>query len=271
MPANSGSEKSEMTFFDHLDALRKNLVRIVLAILIFTILAFIFKDIIFDDIIFGPKDPDFPTNQWFCSLGLYMDIPELCINKLSFNTINTDLSGQFRLHLMVSLIAGLILAFPYLIWELWRFIKPALKQKEIEKFKGFISFASILFFIGIFFGYFIISPLTINFLFNYEASSQITNLIDIDSYLTTIITLVLVSGLIFELPVLIFLLSNLGVLTPEFLRKYRRHSIVVIFIVAAIITPPDVFSQVLVGLPLVGLYEFGIGISARVQRKRNSS
>lgn len=265
----SSERKNEMTFFEHLDFLRKNLIRIVIAVVLFTILAFIFKDIIFDVIILGPRQANFPTNIFLCKLGNYWDIQELCINQSSFDIINIELAGQFRLHLTTSLTFGLILSVPYALWQLWLFIKPGLSKKEISKFKGFIFFSSTLFFTGVLFGYFIISPLTINFLANYEASSQITNLIDIKSYITTVTAIVLASGIIFELPVIIFLLANLGVIGPGFLRKYRKHSILLFFVLAGIITPPDVFSQVLVALPLMGLYEFGIRIASKVEKRRN--
>ncbi|MBN2681788.1 MAG: twin-arginine translocase subunit TatC [Bacteroidales bacterium] len=266
----SSGSKTEMTFFEHLDVLRKYIMRIAIAVVLFTILAFIFKEIIFDILILGPRRPDFPTNIILCNLGNLWNIPELCINQISFNIINTELAGQFRLHLSTSLTVGIILSVPYALWQIWLFVKPGLSKKEISKFKGFIFFSSFLFFTGVAFGYFIISPLTINFLINYETSSQITNLIDIHSYITTITAIVLASGVIFELPVLIFLLANLGVVGPGFLKKYRKHSIIIFFILAAIITPPDVFSQVLVALPLMGLYEYGIRITSRIEKRRKN-
>lgn len=264
MPADSNNE---MTFLDHLEALRWHLVRSILAIVVVSICAFIFKDIIFDKIILAPKTPGFFTNRMLCEFGQMVNVQALCINSSPFEIININMAGQFSTHIMISLMAGLILAFPYLIFELWRFISPALYAKEKKHARGAVFFISLLFLLGVLFGYFVIIPLSVHFLGNYSVSAQITNQINLTSYISTISSITLATGVIFELPVLIFFLTRIGLVTPEFLKKYRRHALVVVLALSAIITPPDVFSQILVAFPLMFLYEVGIIISRRILNK----
>lgn len=257
----------EMTFLDHLEALRWHLVRSIFAVVVISIAAFIFKDIIFDTIILAPKNPDFFTNRVLCEFGQTVNVQTLCINSRPFEIININMAGQFSTHIMISLIVGLILSFPYLIFELWRFISPALYPKEKGHARGAVFFISLLFILGVLFGYYVIVPLSVHFLGNYSVSVQVTNQINLNSYISTISSITLATGVIFELPVLIYFLTKIGFVTPEFLKKYRRHALVIILILSAIITPPDIFSQILVAFPLMFLYEIGIIISRRILKK----
>ncbi len=258
----------EMSFLDHLEELRWRLIRSVLAIFVGAIVAFIFKDLIFSQVILAPRTPDFWTNRIFCELGQYLGSPSLCINRIPLEIISVKMAGQFNMHILVSLVIGLIIAFPYVFYEFWSFIAPALKSKERKYANGAIFFSSSLFLLGITFGYFMIVPLTVHFLGSYSVSPDVNNTINLISYVSTITSVVFASGVVFELPVIIYFLTKIGLVTPEFLKKYRKHSIVVIMILAAIITPPDVFSLVLVSIPLLVLYEVSIGISKRITRQR---
>lgn len=192
----------------------------------------------------------------------------VCVDHLDFKLQNRTMAGQFTMHITISFFIGLICAFPYTFWELWRFIKPGLYPKEQKMSTGIILFVCVLFILGILFGYYIAAPLSINFLASYNLDPSIENYFDISSYISLLFMLVLGTGLMFQLPVVVFALSKVGVVTPEFLKTYRRHAIVIILIVAAIITPPDVISQILVSLPLTLLYEISIWVSAAVARKR---
>ncbi|MBA4321841.1 MAG: twin-arginine translocase subunit TatC [Odoribacter sp.] len=257
-----------MSFLEHLEALRWHIIRAVLAITLMTILAFVFKSIIFDYIILAPKNPEFFTNRILCQIGRYFNTEALCINTTPFNLINIQMSGQLTTHIAVSMVTGVILAFPFVIWEFWRFFKPALHSNEKHYARGAVLATSLLFFTGVMFGYFMIVPLSIHFLGSYQISGQVVNQIYIRSYIGTLTSIVLASGLIFELPIFAFFLTKIGVVTPSFLKQYRRYAIVAIFILAAIITPPDVFSQTLVAIPLLALYEVSIMVSKFVMRKK---
>ncbi|MDX9928390.1 MAG: twin-arginine translocase subunit TatC [Bacteroidales bacterium] len=265
-----GKNDREMTFLEHLEELRWHIIRSFISIFITAVVAFIFKDIIFDKIILSIKDPDFLTNRLLCQLGEIVDVKALCINRTAFEIINIKMAGLFTTHITISLISGIILAFPYIFWEFWRFFRPALYENEYSHARGAVLYSSILFITGVLFGYFVIAPLSIHFLSSYSVSSQVSNQIFLRSYIGTITSISLAGGLVFELPVVIYFLSRIGIVTPRFLRKYRRHSIIVILLLAAIITPPDIFSQVLVCLPLLVLYEIGIFISARVEKRRRT-
>jgi len=262
-------ENTEMSFLDHLEVLRWHLIRSVSAIFIFAIIAFIFDTFIFDQIILAPKNPSFVTNQLFCHLGEYLHKPDLCINNKPFQIINTAMAGQFNMDMIAALVSGLILAFPYVFWEFWSFVTPALESKERRYARWAVVSASGLFFIGVLFGYYLITPLSIHFLGSYSVSNQVLNQIQLASYITTLLSVTLASGVIFELPIVVFFLSKIGILTPTFMRKYRRHAIVIILIIAAIITPPDVFSQTLVAIPLYALYEVSIFLSALVVKQKS--
>ena len=262
-----GSNEGEMTFLQHLEELRWHIIRSVVAVAVGAVVAFILKDFIFNQVILAPKNPDFITNRLLCRLADIVNAPVLCINQQPLNLISIKMSGQFTTHINISLIAGLVLAFPYVFWEFWSFFRPALYEKERKYARGAVTAASLLFLTGILFGYYIISPLSINFLATYRVSDLVTNQINITSYIGSVTSVALSAGVTFELPIVVFFLARIGVITPEFMRKYRKHAIVVVLIIAAIITPPDVFSQTLVSIPLILLYEVSIFIAARVVKK----
>jgi sec-independent protein translocase protein TatC len=262
------AQQKEMSFLDHLEELRWHLIRAVGALFLFTMIAFIAEDIVFKTIIFGPSRIDFITYKVLCQVSEYLGLDALCIQKLPFTIQSRTLTGQFTMHVLGSVVVGLVCAFPYAFWEVWRFVKPGLYQHEQKVTQGATFFVSLLFLIGVAFGYFVLSPLAINFLSNYQIDPSIANEFDITSYVSTLATLVLACGLMFQLPMVVYFLSKVGILTPSFMRNYRRHSVVVIFIIAAVITPPDPFSQVLVAMPITLLYEVSIFISARVEKNR---
>lgn len=255
--------EGEMSFLEHLEELRWHIIRSVIAIVVFMVIAFVFKNLIFDSIILAPKEPDFFTNRLLCSIS-----DKLCINQEPVNLISIKMSGQITTHIVVALVTGLILGFPVIIYEFWRFLKPALHSNEAKHARGAVLVSSLLFFIGVLFGYFILAPLSIHFLTTYQISEDVVNQINVRSYIGTLTSICLATGLVFELPIVAYFLTRIGIVTPDFMRKYRKHSIVVIFILAAIITPPDVFSQMLVSIPLLILYEISIFVSAGVMKRR---
>jgi len=257
-----------MTFLEHLEVLRGHLLRSLLSIGVFAVVAFLLKDIIFDHILLAPKSADFWTNRMLCKLGDLVNTDKLCINEVPIQLINIDMSGQFKIHLNIAFYGGLILAAPYVFWQLYRFILPALKEKERKYSKGMVFYTTALFMIGVLFGYFLIVPLTINFLGSYMVSDQVTNQINLRSYIGTVTSLIFSSGLIFELPILVYFLSKVGLMTPRFMRRYRKHALVIILVLSGIITPPDIFSQIMVTIPMYLLYEVSIFISARIERER---
>ncbi|MDX2189752.1 MAG: twin-arginine translocase subunit TatC [Bacteroidota bacterium] len=261
--------EKEMSFLDHLEELRGHIIRSVIVILVFAVIAFIFKDFFFGKIIFGPAKPDFITYRAFCKLAKILQT-DICIDKLNFIMQSRTMSGQFAMHMTGSFIIGLVLGFPYLFWEIWRFVKPGLYDKEQSATRGSVFWVSSLFFSGILFGYFLVAPLSVNFLANYQLDPTIQNQFDVLSYLETMIILVVGCGLIFQLPMVIFVLTKIGIVTPDFMRTYRRHAIVVILIIAAIITPPDIFSQLLVTMPMYVLYEASIFVSAWEMRRQKN-
>jgi sec-independent protein translocase protein TatC len=258
----------EMTFWEHFEELRWVLVRSVIAVIAGAILAFVFYRVIFDEFVFAPMSPSFFTNRILCDLAQQFNIPVLCINSKPLEIININLAGQFTMHLVVSMYSGLIVAFPYIIYQLWSFIKPALSYQERKSSRMAVLFISMLFFTGVLFGYYIIAPLTIHFLGTYNVSEGVVNTININSYIGSLSSVTLASGIVFELPILILFLTKMGLVTPSFLRKYRKHSFVAIMILAAIITPPDVISLILVVLPLYILFEISILLSSRINRKK---
>ena len=262
--------KDEMSFLDHLEELRWHLIRSVIAILIVAIVAFIFKDFIFDVLLFGPKQKDFITYRWFCSISQTLcQGNSFCIDELPFRIQSRTMAGQFSAHLWTSILAGFILAFPYIIFEFWKFISPGLYEKERKNARGFIFIASMLFFIGVLFGYYIVTPLSINFLGNYSVSSEIFNDFDLSSYIGLLRASVLAAGIIFELPIIVYFLTKVGIITPDFLRKNRKISLVVVLSLSAIITPPDIASQIIVSIPILVLYEVSILISRIVTSRQN--
>jgi len=266
------SAKDEMSFLDHLEELRWHLIRSVLAVVIIATVAFIFKDFIFDVLLFGPKNKDFVTYRWFCSLSQTLGQgSSFCIEELPFRIQSRTVAGQFSAHLWTSVLAGFIVSFPYIIFEFWKFISPGLYEKERKNARGFIFIASLLFFIGVLFGYYIVTPLSINFLGNYSVSSEIFNDFDLSSYIGLLRASVLASGIIFELPIIIYFLTRVGIVTPEFLRKNRKISLVLVLSLSAIITPPDIASQIIVSIPILILYEVSIIIAKVVTRNQNKA
>jgi sec-independent protein translocase protein TatC len=261
-------EEEGMSFLDHLEALRFHILRSVSAILIFTVIAFLAKDIVFGIIILGPSKVDFLTYRVLCDLGNYLGIPALCIDELPFTIQSRQMTGQFTMHMTSSLVVGFVAAFPYVFWEIWRFISPGLYDKEKNAARGAVFFVSFLFLSGAAFGYYVLSPLSINFLANYQLDPTILNEFDITSYVTTLTMLVLASAIMFQLPVVVYFLAMSGLVTSRMLKEYRKHSIVVILIVSAIITPPDVISQLLIAMPILVLYEIGIMIAKSLEKTR---
>jgi sec-independent protein translocase protein TatC len=261
-------DQKEMSFFDHIDAFRGHIVRAVIAVLALSIIAFFNKYLLFDVILFGPIHTDFWTYQVLCDLShQFTNSDEFCIKEMGFTLSNISMSGQFSEHIFISFISGIILAFPFILWEVWRFIKPALSGKEIKYARGLVFFSSMLFFIGILFGYFFLSPLSINFLGSYKVSELVSNEINLDSYVSFIATLTFATGLVFEMPILVYFLAKIGILSSGWMRKSRRYAIVVIMILAAVLTPsPDIASMVLMFIPLYSLYEVSILVAANVER-----
>jgi len=258
-----------MSFLDHLEDLRWHLIRSILAVMVAAILAFIMKSFIFDVILFGPKEPDFITYQYLCSAAKAIGMDEsFCFTEIPFQIISRKMSGQFSAHMWTAITAGFIAAFPYILYEMWRFISPALQAKEKNASKGFIFIASLLFFIGVLFGYYVICPLSINFLGSYFVSSEVSNNIDLASYISLVRAAALSSGIIFELPIIIYILTKLGLVTPEILKQYRKYAFVGVLIISAVITPPDIASQIIVAIPVMILYEVSIKICGYVLRKQ---
>lgn len=278
MADQTKNSDNEMSFLDHLEVLRWHLVRSFSAILIAAIAAFIFKGFIFDTIIFGPKRSDFITYRLLCKFSDRMSdllpflFPDgaICIGQNLPSLVNLTMAGQFSAHIMTSIVAGLVIAFPYLVWEIWRFIKPGLAPTERKYARGFVSATSFLFLSGVSFGYFVISPLSVNFFMNYQVSSEVLNSPTLETYISLVTTVVLACGSVFELPVLIFFLTRAGLVSPKVLRAYRRHAIVGALIVSAVITPPDIFSQILVTIPIIILYEISIWISGVVIKRQTN-
>ena len=267
---NEDGERAEMSFVDHLEVLRGHLFRSVVAILIGAVILGIFNKFFIREVLLGPTHADFPTYDVICRIGRYLHLEKaLCMEGLSIKMQSTSVAGQFSTWFSVVLIGGVILAFPYIFWEFWRFVKPALTRKEISKTRGVIFWVSFLFFLGVAFGYFVIAPYTLNFFGNFQLDENIENRWTIASYFDTMTPLILGTGLAFQLPLVMLVLSKVGIVSAGFLRKQRRYAIVIILIVAAIITPgPDVVSQMTVGLPLLLLYEISILLAARSEKRQ---
>jgi sec-independent protein translocase protein TatC len=255
---------NEMSFWDHLTELRKRLIRMVMAWLVMTVVAFVYSKFIFDEILLAPKDSNFITYKWLCRLGDFLHVDSLCLPPMSLSIINLNLSGQFMTDMTVSMFSGLILASPIIIFQLWQFIMPALYETERKYARRAVFVMSFLFIIGVLFSYYFMVPWTLNFLGTYQVSSMVVNQISLSSYISTVTSTILSVGLVFELPVVVYVLAKLGIITPGFLKKNRKYSFVIILIVAAIITPPDVFSQIIVTVPLYSLYEISILVAKRV-------
>ena len=262
------SSNDEMSFLDHLEDLRWHLIRASLAIVIAGTIAFLAKGFIFDVLLFGPRSADFWTYDVLCRFSTYMGVDSgFCFDEMPFRIQSRTMGGQFSAHIWVSITAGFVIAFPYVIYEFWKFVAPAMKDTEKRNSKGFIFISSVLFFLGVLFGYYLVTPLSINFLGKYQVSDDVFNDFDLSSYISLVRASVLASGLIFELPIVIYFLTKVGVLTPDFLIKYRKYALVIVLIFSAIITPPDIASQIIVAIPVLILYEVSIVISRIVYRK----
>jgi sec-independent protein translocase protein TatC len=250
--------------------LRWHIIRSVIAVAIFTIIGFVEKEFLFGTLIFGPTKGDFITYRALCWVSDRIALGNaLCIEQFNFTFINTELAGQFVTHIKTAFIFGFVVAFPYILYEVWRFVRPALHAKEANYARGMVFFSSLLFFIGVLFGYLLLVPTMLNFLGNYRVTDMVANTFTLTNYIGFISMFVLCSGLIFELPMVIYFLSKLGIVTPGLMRRYRRHAIVIILIASAVITPsPDIGSQILVFIPVYFLYECSIFISARVEKSR---
>lgn len=261
-----------MSFVDHLEVLRWHLMRSAIVLVIVGIGVFIYVDWIFDHIIFAPARKDFVTYAGLCNLSHTLHLGDaLCMPPIDIELLGSTVSGPFMSAISISFIGAIIIAFPYLMWELWRFVKPALSPKEISYAKGSIGWVSLCFFTGAAFGYFLLAPFTFNFLANFQLGTTgvYKYLPTLDDYIDTLTSLIIGCGIAFELPVLAYVLSKLGLITPKYLKTYRKYAFVIILIVAAIITPsPDWTSQTIVAVPLILLYEISILISKRVEKKQ---
>lgn len=258
-------EEAEMSFLEHLEELRWHLVRSFGAIFVFAILIFINIRYVNDEIILKTFDPDFPLHRFLCNLQ-----ESLCFDELKVNFISIAPYEQFLKSISVSLIGGFIIAFPYFIWEMWRFIKPGLHTKERKGLRGTVFVTSLLFFTGVLFAYYIIVPFSAQFLTNYMISDAISNQWRIGDVISMVAQIVIAGGILFELPIVVYYLSKMGILTPAFMRRYRRHSVVILLLLSAIITPPDAMTMILIFIPLFGLYEISISISAIVNRRNDA-
>jgi len=261
--------KSEMSFLQHLESLRWHLVRSAIGIVLLASAFFYYKEFVFGTIIFGPMQADFLTYRALCKVSHLAGLGDsLCMQNISFELVSLDLSGQFTTHIWVSLIGGLMAGSPYVLWELWRFVRPALHEKERKHTTGVVFFASLLFVSGVLFSYYIIVPMTINFLGNYQVSPLVKNTISIDSYISTVTVLTLIMGLVFELPIVVFFLTKIGILGPAFMRKNRRYAVVIVLVLAAVITPSsDISTLLIVASPLYILYEASIFVSKYAEKK----
>lgn len=269
-PLDQADLDVEMGFLDHLEALRWHIIRSLIVLVVMAILAFIYKDFVFGTLFMGPARGDFPTYTFLCRMvEKYGLSDELCVKDLNFKLMNTEMSGQFMQHIYISITTGIVVSFPYFCFELWRFLRPALTLRERKATRGIVLAASVLFAIGTFFGYYIITPITIQFLANYQLDVSITNNITISNYVSLVAMTTLSIALVFELPIVVYFLSRGGILTPKLMRTYRRHAIIVILIASAIITPStDALSLMLVAIPFYGLYEASISVSYIVYRNK---
>jgi sec-independent protein translocase protein TatC len=254
-------EDKKMSFLDHLEELRWRLVRIAIFIVVVAIVLWIFQEWIMDHLFLSMKNPDFISFKLIC------DYLGVCVEEIPVKMQSMKVSGQFSYALMMSIIGAIVISFPFIFYQFWAFIKPGLRKNEKSIAKGIVLYVSLLFFTGISFGYFILAPLCIQFFGSYKISDKIQNIFTINSYMSTILSTVFYSGLLFLLPVVSYLFTKLGILNADFLRKYRKHAIILVLILSAIITPPDLISQIIVGVPIALLYEAGILVSSNVEKK----
>jgi sec-independent protein translocase protein TatC len=260
--------ENEMTFLEHLEELRWTIIRSFIAIGVVFFAAFAFKQFVFDRFVLAPLKPSFWTYGFMCRLSKSVGLGDgLCIETVSFQLQSIQMSGQFMTHIIVSFVAGIIVAFPYILWELWRFIKPGLHPREQKSLRWVVLSGSLLFMAGILFGYYLLAPLSIQFLGGYQVSESVSNNISLNSFISTVTSVTMATGILFQLPLVVLFMTRAGLVTPAFLRAYRRHAVVIILVLSAVITPPDVTSQILVTLPLMLLYEASIILSARTIKR----
>lgn len=264
----TNTEKAEMTFVEHLDALRVHLFRSAIAIGIGAVFIAIYNDFIIQRVLLGPTRSDFPTYTYLCKLSNYLGFGnKFCMKEIHLEMQSTTLTGQFDVYLDVIVIGGIVIAFPYILYQFWKFVKPALNKNELSNTRGVIFWVSLLFFIGIFFGYFILSPYTVNFFANFSLGNNIKNIPTISSYFNTVLPLTLGCGLAFQLPLILFFLAKIGIVSATSLKSFRKYAILIIVVITGIICPPDMFSQIICSVPLVVLYEVGILVCRRVEKK----
>ena len=258
-----------MAFLDHLEVLRWHLIRSTLAVVLIGCVAFVMREFIFDVILFGPKKMSFPTYRVLCEAATAIGIDsDFCKDQLPFTIQSRLMAGQFSAHIWTSIWAGFIIGFPYVLYEIWKFISPGLHENERKHSRGFIIVASLLFFLGVLFGYYVVAPLSINFLGTYQVSEEVLNEFDLGSYIATVRASVIACGIIFELPILIYFLTKVGLVTPAIMKKYRKIALVIVLILAAVITPPDVASQIIVAVPVLILYQVSMYISKMVIKRQ---
>jgi sec-independent protein translocase protein TatC len=256
------AQAKEMSFFDHLEELRWRIIRSFSAIFIFSLAAFSMKDFVFSYILFGPTKVDFPTYRFLCAMVEKYNLAEaICVKSITYQIVNLELAGQFMVHIKTSLAIGLVFAFPYLIWELWLFIKPGLYEAEVRASRSAILSSAFLFFVGVLFGYYILTPFSVNFFAGYNVSETVQNTFSLTNYINFVTMFVLLSGLMFQLPVVIFFLAKIGLVSASLMREYRKHSLIGIMIISAIITPADIGTMIIVAVPLYILYELSIFIA----------
>lgn len=262
--AKSHKDANELTFFEHIEELRWHLIRALASVVIVSIIVFASKDFVFQHIILGPTNPDFPTYQFFCKMS-----PDFCFYPQNLQIITRDIQEQFISHIKVSLWLGFIFAFPYVFYEFWKFIKPGLYKNEIKAARGMVFVCSLLFLFGVAFGYFLIAPVAITFLSAYSVSPEVANTTTLAALVNSLTMFTLPTGLIFEMPVIMYFLAKIGLVSSEFLATYRKHAVVIIVILSAVITPSaDVFTMLLVAIPLYALYEVSIIVTRRIDKER---
>jgi len=257
-------EQNDMPFIEHLEALRWTLFRSLASIFVFALIAFLNKQFVFDKVLFGPTNPDFPTFKFLCEIGEKMNLEMICIDVINYELQNIELAGQFMMHLKTSFALGFIFAFPYLVFEIWKFVKPGLKESEAKASRSIILATALLFFIGVLFGYFVLVPFGINFLSTYNVSTTIKNNFTLSNYIGFISSFVLMSGVMFELPVATYLLAKIGIVDDTLMKEHRKHATVVILFLSAVITPADIGTMILVAIPLWILYEISIKVAGVV-------
>ena len=267
MSTQTANDSAEMTFGEHLDELRKILIRVALVFALLFIVLFTMKGVVLK-VVFAPITPEFPTNRLFTWLAMAMGSDALNIHPENVQLFNNKMAGQFMLHIKSSVVGALVVAFPFLIWQLWLFVKPALPPHQRKQSIRYVLETPIWFILGLLFGYYVIAPLAINFLGNYSVSEEISNIIDVGSYMSTVLGVTFAAALAFQLPLLIRLLATIGLISSQTMRQYRKVAVVALLVFAAIITPPDVVSQILIFIPCYALYEYGITIAKHIEARK---